>query len=318
MDINPVFVDRHGAQALDAHMRLRPATAHEHRLAISPTRRRFEEPSRLRDGRPILRPIRPGDEPAHYAFSVAAHPRGLHLSLLLHPEFPRREMARLTQIDYDREMAFIATATGPDSKPETLGRFARGGRPNNHTAGFASSSFRPRASACPDPHGQSWCAMRARLHPAPRRRVMGERLKPMLRVGRHLGFKLKASGEPGVVPGDLRLRPPSEGEARSTEARAATHAAAGCGTRGRRRDRDLRRSTAELRVRGARRWNSPAIATCVALRKQVRKRGDGPVSDIATCVAPTEAAAGAGARRGRSPDRASTDLRKHRIAGAAR
>jgi hypothetical protein len=36
-------------------------------------------------------------------------------------ELPRRELARLTQIDYAREMAFIAVREAPGQAPETLG-----------------------------------------------------------------------------------------------------------------------------------------------------------------------------------------------------
>ena len=36
-------------------------------------------------------------------------------------ELPRSELARLTQIDYDREMAFIVEALDAQGEPETLG-----------------------------------------------------------------------------------------------------------------------------------------------------------------------------------------------------
>ena len=46
-------------------------------------------------------------------------------------------MARLTQIDYDREMAFIATASGEGGKPETLGVVRTVTDPNNEEAEYA-------------------------------------------------------------------------------------------------------------------------------------------------------------------------------------
>ena len=46
-------------------------------------------------------------------------------------------MARFTQIDYDREMAFIGTATRPDGKRETLGVVRTATDPDNERAEFA-------------------------------------------------------------------------------------------------------------------------------------------------------------------------------------
>jgi len=46
-------------------------------------------------------------------------------------------MARLTQIDYDREMAFIATAPNVQGNEETLGVVRTVTDPNNMTAEFA-------------------------------------------------------------------------------------------------------------------------------------------------------------------------------------
>jgi acetyltransferase len=36
-------------------------------------------------------------------------------------EIARSELARLTQIDYEREMAFVAVVPGEDGQPETIG-----------------------------------------------------------------------------------------------------------------------------------------------------------------------------------------------------
>jgi acetyltransferase len=46
-------------------------------------------------------------------------------------------MARFTQIDYDREMAFIAVATGPDGNPESLGVVRTVTDPDNDSAEFS-------------------------------------------------------------------------------------------------------------------------------------------------------------------------------------
>ena len=48
----------------------------------------------------------------------------------------RSELARLTQIDYTREMAFIAVAPGPDGAPQTLGVARALADPDNRSAEF--------------------------------------------------------------------------------------------------------------------------------------------------------------------------------------
>src|SRR3546814_10216139 len=50
---------------------------------------------------------------------------------------PHSEMARFTQIDYEREMAFIATRPGPDGQSETLGVVRAITDPDNIRAEFA-------------------------------------------------------------------------------------------------------------------------------------------------------------------------------------
>jgi acetyltransferase len=47
------------------------------------------------------------------------------------------QVARLTQIDYDREMAFIATRAGADGQRETLGVVRAVADADNHEAEFA-------------------------------------------------------------------------------------------------------------------------------------------------------------------------------------
>jgi acetyltransferase len=83
----------------------------------------LEEYVTLQSGRQVLiRPIRPDDERAHAAFAerLASDdvrfrfftPRGM---------LSHEELVHFTHIDYEREMAFIATATDEVGQPETLG-----------------------------------------------------------------------------------------------------------------------------------------------------------------------------------------------------
>jgi acetyltransferase len=122
LDVNPLLADAQGVLALDARIRIARPT-HPDRLAIRPYPRELEETISLRDGRTVqLRPIRPEDEPAHLAFFGRLSPEDVRFRFFnLVREIPHSQMARYTQIDYDREMAFIATVPGPDENAETLG-----------------------------------------------------------------------------------------------------------------------------------------------------------------------------------------------------
>ena len=118
LDINPLLADAGGAIALDARMRLRalPAAAGTTtdpmaRLAILPYPRELERQLVLPALGPlVVRPIRPEDGPAHEAFFAALGAEDVRMRLFgsvraLSPS----QLARFTQIDYAREMAFIAT-----------------------------------------------------------------------------------------------------------------------------------------------------------------------------------------------------------------
>ncbi len=129
LDINPLLADAAGAVALDARMRLRAAPAAGAvptdplaRLAILPYPRALERQLVLSALGPlVLRPIRPEDGPAHARFFAALGAEDVRMRLFgavraLSPS----QLARFTQIDYAREMAFIATRRAGDVW-ETLG-----------------------------------------------------------------------------------------------------------------------------------------------------------------------------------------------------
>ncbi|MCO5105805.1 MAG: GNAT family N-acetyltransferase [Burkholderiaceae bacterium] len=139
LDINPLFADERGVVCIDAHMRVQALAGRESRLAIRPYPKGLEQRERLRDGRDILvRPIRPEDEPAHHALIARMSPEDLRLRFFSYVrELRHAQMARLTQVDYDREMAFIATAPDERGEPETLGVVRTVTDPDNQSAEFA-------------------------------------------------------------------------------------------------------------------------------------------------------------------------------------
>lgn len=139
LDINPLLASAAGIIALDARARITRAIAPgSDRLVIRPYPGDLEERITV-DGRVILlRPIRPEDEPQHREFLARTSPNDVQLRFFyLKREFSHSELARFTQIDYDREMAFIATAMNEQGVPETLGVARAIFDPDNTSAEFA-------------------------------------------------------------------------------------------------------------------------------------------------------------------------------------
>ena len=138
LDINPLLVNHEGAIALDARIRLsksKPAGALN--FAIRPYPAELCE--RLEwQGQPLeLRPIRPEDEALHTDFLMALDPEDIRMRVFYSRRtMERSELARLTQIDYTREMAFVAIAAGPDGQPQTLGVARAMTDPDNISAEF--------------------------------------------------------------------------------------------------------------------------------------------------------------------------------------
>lgn len=116
--LNPLLADRQGVLALDAEITLSPRPD-PGRLALPPYPAELAGRVRLRDGREVLlRPIRPEDAEAHQEFFRALSPEDVRLRWFAPiAELSDAEVARLTAIDYEREMAFVAV----DAAGATLG-----------------------------------------------------------------------------------------------------------------------------------------------------------------------------------------------------
>lgn len=110
LDINPLLADAHGVVALDARVELRAADLPRRvQLAISPYPATLEETCDFDGERIALRPIRPEDEPAHREFFASLKDEDIRFRFFgLMKVLEHSQLARYTQIDYDREMAFIA------------------------------------------------------------------------------------------------------------------------------------------------------------------------------------------------------------------
>ena len=139
LDINPLWADHDGVVALDARVRLsRNLPAGAARFAITPYPAELARTVPWQGESILIRPIRPEDEPQHRSFVEQLRPDDLRLRFFsVRREMPRTELARLTQIDYAREMAFIAIRTLPDGALQTLGVARAVIDPDNVEAEFA-------------------------------------------------------------------------------------------------------------------------------------------------------------------------------------
>ncbi len=113
LDINPLIADPDGVIALDARVRIADETVHARQpMALRPYPVTWEKLIGLGSLGPVLlRPIRPEDEPLYRAFFQKVAPQDARLRFFqpmrnLSHEF----VARMTQVDYAREIAFIAVS----------------------------------------------------------------------------------------------------------------------------------------------------------------------------------------------------------------
>lgn len=110
LDINPLLADADGVLALDARIRVRrPQPGEGNRLALRPYPSELEEGWDLGGTKLQVRPIRPEDGERLATFYAEASPSDLRLRFFMaRREVPRSELARYCQIDYEREMTFVA------------------------------------------------------------------------------------------------------------------------------------------------------------------------------------------------------------------
>ncbi len=138
IDINPLLADASGVVALDARVRVSAqAPGGAARFAIRPYPAELVQTLDWQGRSLTLRPIRPEDEAQHLRFLEQLDPQDIRLRVFYSRRtIERSELARLTQIDYAREMAFIATAADAAGSEETLGVVRATCDPDNIEAEF--------------------------------------------------------------------------------------------------------------------------------------------------------------------------------------
>lgn len=139
VDINPLLADEAGALALDARIeidasRLDEATPSP-RLAVRPYPAGWEKRVALDGVAFDLRPIRPADAALYPSFLAQVTPDDLRLRFLVSmTSLSWETIVRLSQLDYDRDMAFVALDA---STGELAGICRYGSDPDRERAEFA-------------------------------------------------------------------------------------------------------------------------------------------------------------------------------------
>lgn len=139
LDIHPVLANGSQFTILDADLILKPFQGDGHsRLAIRPYPSELEERVTLRDNSVVmLRPILPEDEPQHAEFIHNVSKEDLYKRFFSDVgEFNHEALANFTQIDYDREMAFVAVDNN-DGEGKIIGVSRALINPENTDAEFA-------------------------------------------------------------------------------------------------------------------------------------------------------------------------------------
>jgi acetyltransferase len=116
LDLNPLLADENGVIALDARIavaavdRTRRAPSGHPRFVVRPYPKEWERHTVLKDGTTVfIRPVRPEDEPLYGPFFEAVDEQDMRLRFFGSVKGRSHAfIARLTQLDYARAMAFVA------------------------------------------------------------------------------------------------------------------------------------------------------------------------------------------------------------------
>lgn len=211
LDINPLLADEKGVLAVDARVMIGPATARfagagNANFAVRPYPAQWERVLAMKGGqRVIARPIRPDDEPRILRMLKDVTMEDLRLRFFAPiKEFTHQFIARLTQLDYARAMAFVAL----DEAGEVLG-VARLHSDSLYETGEYAILLRSNLKG----RGLGWALMQLLIEYARAeglRQINGQVLQEntaMLAMCRDLGFDVRTDPvEPEICDVALDLR----------------------------------------------------------------------------------------------------------------
>jgi acetyltransferase len=198
LDLNPLLADETGVIAVDARILvapMKPGGRRHERFAVRPYPKRWERRTSSWEGHPLfVRPVRPEDEDMFRAFFTHVSENDLRLRFFAPvKEFSHPFIARLTQIDYARAMAFLAI---DEASGEMLGAVRIHSDANYDTAEYAilvRTDLKGR--------GIGWALMQTMIEYARSeglRRIEGQVLRDnttMLKMCDELGFTIEPDPE---------------------------------------------------------------------------------------------------------------------------
>jgi RimJ/RimL family protein N-acetyltransferase len=164
-------------------------------LTIRPYPSQWQRHLVLGDGwRIFVRPIKPDDEPLIHDLLVHVSKEDLRLRFFDSiKEFSHQFIARLTQIDYAREMAFVAIDEAGDEILGVVRLYSGSSHENGEYAILLRSGLKGK--------GLGWALMQLIIEYAKSeglKRIVGQILQEnavMLKMCRELGFEIKTDAE---------------------------------------------------------------------------------------------------------------------------
>jgi acetyltransferase len=196
LDINPLLADETGVLAVDARVAVRPAArkfggSGPANFAVRPYPSQWQRHLETRDGwRAFARPIRPEDEPLIHEFLRHVTLQDTRLRFFAPmKEFSHEFIARLTQLDYARAMAFVAFDETTNEMIGVVRIHSDSIYENGEFAILLRSDLKGR--------GLGWALMQLIIEYAKSERlkvISGEVLQEntvMLQMCRELGFEVK-------------------------------------------------------------------------------------------------------------------------------
>ncbi len=221
LDINPLLADETGVLALDARVRIgripQSRTGDRDRrggghpgFAIRPYPAEWVRTLNVKDRVVRVRPVRPEDEDLFRAFFENLDPESLRLRFFGPVKaFSHAFLARLTQLDYARAIAFVAVEIDPDGRERMLGAVRLHADANHDSGEYAIGVGRDARGT-----GLAFALMRLMIDWARSEgigRVEGSVLaenRAMLAVCRRLGFtQMRDPEDQGILKVTLRLGP---------------------------------------------------------------------------------------------------------------
>jgi acetyltransferase len=212
LDINPLLADESGVLVVDARVAVGPAQrkfagAGPANFAVRPYPSQWERHIEVKDGwRVFVRPIRPDDEPLIHELLRHVTSQDLRLRFFAAmKEFSHEFIARLTQLDYARAMAFVAF---DETSNEMVG-VVRIHSDSIYESGEYAILLRSDLKG----RGLGWALMQLMIEYAKSeglKHISGEVLQDnvtMLKMCRDLGFEIKTDPEDrGLCDVKLTLR----------------------------------------------------------------------------------------------------------------